>query len=371
MVDGQRRLVTALGPDLVDLHAAAMSGVLASVDPAVMTTGRLNELLAAGRAQWTALREELLGVDLEPFRRPHSEGGMQLAWEVQDYVDFFASREHAENAGRIFRPDGDWMSPNWLHVPIGYHGRAASVVVDGTPIRRPNGQRLEADGSVTFGPCRALDFELEVGTVLGGANRIGEPISIDQVSEYLFGVVLVNDWSARDIQLWESQPLGPFLGKSFATSVSAWVVTFDALAHDRRSGPRQDPPPLPYLTTGEPWHVDLDLEAWIRPPGDREATRVTTVNAGDHLYWSAAQQLAHLTSNGAAIRAGDLFASGTVSGSTPDEMGSLLEKSWNGTRPFEVGDTTRTFLEDGDEVTLSARAGDHILGPVRGSIIPA
>lgn len=354
----------------MDLHAAALAGGLSSVDPAVLTTGRLNELLAAGRSVWSALREELQAADLDPYRSPQEGHELVLAWDVQDYADFFASRAHAENCGEIFRPGTEPLPPNWLHLPVGYHGRAATIVVDGTPVRRPRGQRLEADGSVTFGPCRMLDFELEVGTVLGGKSAIGEPVSIADAAEHLFGVVLVNDWSARDIQRWEAQPLGPFLGKSFATSVSAWVVPFDALADRRRPGPVQDPAPLPHLRTEEPWHLDLDLEVAIRPLGG-EAHRVTSVNSAQHLYWSAAQQLAHLTSNGAAVRAGDLFASGTVSGSQPHQLGCLLEASWNGTRQVPVGSTTRTFLEDGDEVTLSATAGGVTLGPCRGVVTPA
>jgi fumarylacetoacetase len=371
LVEGGRHLVTARSTALIDLHDASLSGAITSVDPTILQRGRLNELLDSGKDAWMALREELQGLELGEFRRPQHDHEMVLAWDVQDYVDFYSSREHAENAGRIFRFDEDPLTPNWLHLPVGYHGRAATVVVDGTPVRRPSGQRLEPDGSVSFGPCRMLDFELEVGTVLGGTTAVGQPVPIDEAAEHLFGVVLVNDWSARDIQRWEAQPLGPFLGKSFATTASAWVVPFGALDSRRRAGPAQRPAPLPYLRSDEPWHLDIDLQAAIRPAGESSPHRITNVNAGHHLYWSAAQQLAHLTSNGAAIRAGDLFASGTVSGSQPHQLGSLLELSWNGTRSVTVGDASRTFLEDGDEVILTATAGDIVLGPSRGVVTPA
>jgi fumarylacetoacetase len=370
--DGRRRLGVGIGTDVVDLDAAARAGAVGSVDPALLTSGRLNELLARPRAEWLVLRDELAGADLEPFRLPQREVELVLAWEIPDYVDFFSSRHHAEHASRIFRSEGPPLLPNWLWLPVGYHGRSGTIVVDGTPVRRPNGQRLDDDGRVAFGPSTRLDFELEVGTVLGGPTVQGEPIPIEQAADHLFGMVLVNDWSARDIQGWESQPLGPFLGKSFATSVSAWVVPMEALAGVRVAGPAQtDPEPLPHLRSSEVWAFDIDVEAWIRPAGSDEAHQVTGVNMAEGLYWNAAQQLAHLTSNGASVRAGDLFASGTVSGSTTEQLGCLLELTWNGTRTIRLGDQVRTFLEDGDEVILGGRAGHLPLGPVRGVVTPA
>lgn len=370
--DGRRRLGAGIGTDIVDLHAVAAGGALGSVDPRLLTSGRLNELLSRPRSEWLALRQELATADLERFRRPQRDVELVLAWEIPDYVDFFSSRHHAEHASRIFRPEGPALLPNWLSLPVGYHGRSGTIVVDGTPVRRPNGQHLDEDGQVVFGPSTRLDFELEVGTVLGGPSVQGVPIPIEEAVEHLFGMVLVNDWSARDIQGWESVPLGPFLGKSFATSVSAWVVPIEALAGTRVAGPTQnDPEPLPHLRTEERWGFDIDLEAWIRPAGSEDRHQVTGVNMAEGLYWNPAQQLAHLTSNGASIRAGDLFASGTVSGSTTDQLGCLLELSWNGTRTVRVGDEHRTFLEDGDEVSLFGRTGDLSLGPVRGVVTPA
>lgn len=375
-----RRLSVAIGDSLIDLEAEAAAGGIRSIDPGLVSTGRLNELLEAGRPTWEALRSELLekaGSDsfaTSPI--PISAVTMHLAWEVTDYVDFYSSRHHAENVGRLFRPDSEPLLPNWLHLPVGYHGRSGTVVVDGTPIRRPIGQRRGADGTVEFGPSTRLDIELEVGFVLGGRTDLGDPVSIADVADHLFGVVLVNDWSARDIQAWEYVPLGPFLGKSFATSVSAWVVPVAALKDARVPGPPQtEPAPLAYLRCPEPWALSLDLEVWMRPASSNIPTRVAAVNTADGLYWNAAQQLAHMTVNGATVRPGDLIASGTVSGPDREERGSLLELTWGGSEPLELGGAVRTFLEDGDEVTLRGKAvteqGTISLGSVSGTILAA
>lgn len=377
--DGRPRLGVGIGTTIADLAAAATGGVLTSINPTLLASGRLDGLLAAGRPAWAALRAELEQQEaagaLDPFRVPQSEVNLHLAWTVADYVDFYSSRYHAENVGRMFRPDIDPLLPNWLHMPVGYHGRSGTVVVDGTSVRRPAGQRQTPAGDVAFGPSVRLDLELEVGFVVGGSSGRGEPVAISRAADHLFGVVLLNDWSARDIQAWEYVPLGPFLGKSFATSVSAWVLPVEALTQARVPGPVQaDPEPFPYLQPDQPWALDLDLEIWLRPHGAPEPVRIAAVNAAEGLYWNSAQQLAHMTVNGASIRPGDLFGSGTVSGPERGQWGSLLELTWSGRDPLDVGGQTRTFLEDGDEVTLTGSlpgpSGRIPLGPVRGRIEP-
>ncbi|HET7172670.1 MAG TPA: fumarylacetoacetate hydrolase family protein, partial [Nocardioidaceae bacterium] len=286
---------------------------------------------------------------------------------VADYVDFYCSLEHASNVGRMFRPDQEPLKPNWRHLPVGYHGRAGTVVVSGTEVRRPCGQRVST-GSTTpeYGESRRLDIETELGFVVGVPSPLGERVPVEGFADHVFGVLGVNDWSARDIQSWEYVPLGPFLGKSFATTVSGWVTPLDALEAARVELPGQDPEPLDYLKVEEPAGYDIDIEVVLN--GD-----VVSRPPYSAMYWSAAQMLAHLTVNGASLRTGDLFASGTVSGDEPDQRGSFLELSWGGKEPFGDG---RTFLEDGDEVTLRATApgalgGRIALGEVTGRIEPA
>ena len=367
--DGERRLGVAVEDNILDLNALAQSGQVSSVDPAVLSTGRLNELLAAGRPAWTELRAELRALVESGAAADHyvtnADVAMHLAWDVGDYVDFYASRHHAENVGRLFRPDAEPLLENWLHLPVGYHGRSGTVVVDGTEVARPSGQKKEVSGDISYAPTQQLDFELELGFVLGGHSELGRTIAIDDVGDHLFGVVLLNDWSARDIQAWEYVPLGPFLGKSFATSVSSWVVPFDALESARVAGPLQQPAPMTHLFTKDPWALDVDLEVWVRRAGEREAQRLTTVNAAEGLYWTAAQMIAHMTSNGATVRPGDLCGSGTISGPGADQLGSLLEMSGNGSG----------FLQDGDDVTLVGVAngaqGPIPLGSVTGQIMEA
>ena len=291
---------------------------------------------------------------------------MTLPFEVADYVDFYSSLEHATNVGRMFRPDQEPLLPNWHWLPVGYHGRAGTIVPSGTPIVRPHGQSKAADAAEpAFGPSKRLDVELELGFVIGKPSDLGRPVPIDHALEHVAGVVLVNDWSARDIQAWEYQPLGPFLGKSFATSISAEVTPLEALLPYRVPAPPQDPPPLPYLRAGEHLAFDLDLEIGLN------GEVISRASARD-LYWSVEQQIAHLTSNGASLRVGDLLASGTISGPTRDSWGSLVELTWNGSEPIRLGDgTTRTFLENGDEVVLRGRTPDGKveLGEVRGRIV--
>ena len=341
----------------------------------------LNAFLELGRPAWEAARQWLTDVLADPSHeasvRPHlvelDAVRLHLPVAVADYVDFYASEHHATNVGRIFRPDSEPLTPNWKHLPIGYHGRSGTVVVSGTEVVRPSGQRkAPTDPAPTFGPSRKLDIEAELGIVVGGSSSLGSPVPIDSAErDHLFGVVLLNDWSARDIQAWEYVPLGPFLGKSFATSISPWVVTFDALAQARVPLPGQEPEPLPYLRGQDPTPgLDIHYEVvWNGTVVSRPEYRA--------IYWSPAQMLAHLTVNGASVRSGDLFGSGTISGTAKGSRGSFLELTWNGTEPLTLDDgTTRSFVEDGDTLVLRAWApgpeGSRIgLGEVSGTVTPA
>jgi fumarylacetoacetase len=293
---------------------------------------------------------------------------MHLPIEVGDYVDFYSSIHHATNVGGLFRPDGEPLLPNWRHLPVAYHGRSGTVVVSGTPIQRPSGQR-RGRGGPQFGPSTALDFELEVGFITGNANRLGEAVPVEAAEDHIFGMCLVNDWSARDLQAWEYQPLGPFLGKSFASTISPWIVPLGALANHRVDPPDQEPEVLPYLRTTGPTAVDLQLEVEIIPSGASSGTVVTATSFAD-MYWTMAQQLAHATVNGATARAGDLFASGTVSGPEPGTLGCLLEITKGGTEPITLNDgSVRTYLEDGDTVVIRSAAGDISFGECAGQVV--
>lgn len=376
---GFRAIGARVGDHVLDLSALAAAGSLPH--PELLSGGSLDALLAAGRPQWTVLRDALTEL-VTSSRRPPAGGlyplddvRLHLPFTVGDYVDFYSSRHHAENVGRIFRPDAEPLLPNWTHLPVGYHGRAGTVVVSGTSVMRPCGQfRPPGDpgGGPVFGPSRRLDVEAEVGFVCGGPVRSCVPA--DEVAEHVFGLALVNDWSARDIQAWEYQPLGPFLGKSFATSIAAWVTPLAALEAARvpaaLDGSALGEPLLPYLRTAQPWGLDLRLTVtWngtvvSRPPFSTMA-------------YSCAQQLAHLTVNGATVRPGDLFASGTVSGPERDQRGCLLELTWGGREPVCLDDgSQRTFLEDRDTVVISAVApgpdGSVVgFGEVAGRVLPA
>ncbi len=335
----------------------------------------LNDFMALGSGAWADARAEistLVSAEALPTV-PIDSVALHLPFTVGDYVDFYASLDHASNVGRIFRPDQEPLLPNWRHLPVGYHGRAGTIVVSGTRVIRPCGQRVSTGPTTEdsprpeYGPSRRLDIEAELGFVVGVGSEQGSRIGVDEFQEHVFGVVGLNDWSARDIQAWEYVPLGPFLGKSFATSVSAWVTPLAALAAARSELPTQEPAPLPYLAGGsDTWALEIEVEVVLngevvsRPPYRT-------------MYWSPAQMLAHLTVNGASTRPGDLFASGTISGPEPDQRGSFLELSWGGKEPFADG---RTFLEDGDEVTLrysapSTGGGRITLGEVTGRIEPA
>ena len=372
-----RRTGVAIGDHVLDLGAAARAVGAPFAD--LVRGPSLDTFMGAGRPVWDqvrgALQTWLTDPAFEEAVRPHlverSSVRLHLPFTVADYVDFYASEHHASNVGRIFRPEQEPLTPNWKHLPIGYHGRAGTVVVSGTEVVRPSGQRKPPGADApTFGASARLDIEAEVGFVVGTPSPMGESVSVDSFAEHVFGVFLLNDWSSRDLQAWEYVPLGPFLGKSFATSVSPWIVPVSALEPARVEQPAQDPEPLPYLQGSEPWGLDLQLEVHLN--GHRVARPPFSA-----MYWTAAQQLAHMTVNGAGLRTGDVFASGTVSGPDPGQRGCLLELTWSGKDPVTLPDgTERTFLEDGDEVTITATApgaeGATVhFGQVHGRILPA
>ncbi|QYC45324.1 Fumarylacetoacetate (FAA) hydrolase family protein [Nonomuraea coxensis DSM 45129] len=349
------RVGVRYGDKVLDLTAALHDEVFAAPS--------LNPFMARGRAAWRdtrALIQEKLTNDLSVVERhliPLAQVELHMPVEVADYVDFYCSLEHASNVGRMFRPDAEPLMPNWRHLPVGYHGRSGTVVVSGTPVRRPQGQL----GAGRFGPCAKLDVEAELGFVVGVPTEMGTPAGAFE--DHVFGVTLVNDWSARDIQSWEYRPLGPFLAKSFATSVSPWVTPLEALP--RIPGRAQDPEPLPYLRRKADWGLDVAVEILLNG-------EVVSRPPYAEMYWTPDQMLAHLTVNGAALRTGDLFASGTISGPERGQRGSLIELTWNGTDPIKLGSgETRTFLEDGDTVTIRATAGDVTLGEVSGTVVQA
>jgi fumarylacetoacetase len=371
------RTGVAIGDKVLDLSAA--TDRLLPGRAHLFSSGSLNPFLDAGDLAWEQVREAITAwLSEDEFREviedllvPAGAAALHLPFAVADYVDFYASEHHASNVGRIFRPGSEPLTPNWRHLPIGYHGRSGTVVVSGTPVRRPYGQvRPAGSGGPGFGPSARLDFEAELGFVVGFESITGEPVPIGRFGEHVFGVCLVNDWSARDLQEWESVPLGPFLGKSFGTTVSPWVVPLAALQHARVCPPSRDTSLLPYLTESEDWGLDIEFEVSLnehvisRPPYAA-------------MHWSPAQMLAHMTVNGASLRTGDLYASGTVSGPEPGQRGCMIELTWNGTEPLALPDgSTRAWLEDSDELVIAATAagpdGTRVgLGEARGQILPA
>ena len=377
----EHHVCTRAGEHIIDLHAAARANLFDKELAGALRAPTLNPLMAAGRPAWRSVRQRIrellsdsqLSSAVEPCVSDAADASLTMPFDVGDYVDFYSSEQHAKNVSDIFGDDESTGTPylpeHWRHMPIGYHGRSGTVVVSGTPIRRPNGQRRPTDERLpVYGASRRLDIEAEVGFVVGTPSAQGEQVPAEAFADHVFGVVLVNDWSARDLQAWESVPLGPFLGKSFATSVSSWVVPLDALRSARKPIRTQSPAVLPYLHDVESWCLDLTLEVRLngslisRPPF---ATQ----------YWSPGQQLAHLTVNGARLRTGDLFASGTVTGPGRDQRGSLLELSWGGREPITLDDgSERTFLEDGDTVAIGATApapdgGRLSLGEVVGQVV--
>jgi fumarylacetoacetase len=357
-VDDQGHVVVAYEEEVVDLTLA--QGL--DVGPDIWGSGSLNAFFGLGPDAWAHTRAQLTSVIADQpaaARRPRPGVGLVLPWAVADYADFYASREHATNMSRIIRPGADPLPPAWLHLPIGYHGRAGTVVVSGSTIPRPAGLRPG------FGPTERLDVEVELGFVIGAGVPRGQSIPAEDAGRHIFGAVLVNDWSARDIQAFEYRPLGPFLGKSFATSMSPWVVPLPALDPYRVEGPVQEPAPADYLKVKEPRGFDVRFELAIN------GCPVSSTSAAG-LYWSMAQQLAHLTVNGAGARAGDLFASGTISGSGPGTQGSLIELTDGGQHPIALSDgTKRVWLEDGDTVTIRGWCGGSVsFGEVAGTVAP-
>jgi fumarylacetoacetase len=392
---GPARVAVRIGDHGLALAPLASAGLLDEPAPDARALRRaleaptLNQLLELGRPAWSGLRtrltelltagnDEVADAGLAEALIPLADAELLLPVEVGDYVDFYSSIEHASSVGRLMRPDDEPLFPNWRHHPVGYHGRAANLVVSGTPVPRPVGQiGPEHRGTQPdFGPEPRLDFELELGFVCGTGPEDGGPIPTDAAAEHIYGFLLVNDWSARSIQAWEYRPLGPFLGKAFATSVAAWITPLEALEPFRVPGREQDPAPLSYLRTDHRWALDLELDVELVPAGSGEAATISRTNARD-LYWSAAQQLAHVTHAGARVRAGDLFASGTISGSEPGTQGCLLELTRDSREPLSVGNAKRTFLEDGDELVLRGAGAPGegrpaiSLAEVSGRILPA
>jgi fumarylacetoacetase len=359
----------AIGDQIVDLSVIEDAGLFGNIlgTKKVFNRPRLNDFLSLGKPLWHAVRarlSELLRHDNATIRDNAAlrakalvsikDARMHLPVTIPGYTDFYSSKEHATNVGSMFRDPKNALLPNWLHMPIGYNGRASSVVVSGTPIRRPMGQlKLPDQENPIFGPCKKLDFELETAFIIGSGNALGEPIAVANAEDHIFGMVLMNDWSARDIQQWEYVPLGPFNAKTFGTSISPWIVTMEALEPFRLAGPPQEPTPLPYLQQTGANNFDIELHVAIKPSNAIEATTISRTNF-KYMYWSMAQQLAHHTISGCNTQPGDLMGSGTISGSTPDSLGSLLELSWNGKNPVVLNDgSTRTFIQDGDAVTMT------------------
>ena len=372
--DEEPRVGAAIGDQVIDLAPLASAQMLDGAQ--LFAEPTLNAFLTLGRPAWRATRNWLLALvrndndrdTVEPHLIPQSAVTMQLPVEIGDYVDFYASEQHATNLGRLFRPDSEPLLPNWKHLPVGYHGRSGTIVASGTDIVRPSGQRKAPDAAApTYGPSQRLDIEVELGYVVGTPSPLGMPVSVEEFRDHVYGVVIVNDWSARDLQAWEYVPLGPFLGKSFATSISPWVVSLDALEATAVPLPAQDPPVLPYLAGDELVNYDITFEVYLN------GHRVSTPPYKD-VYWSPAQMLAHLTVNGASVRTGDLYASGTISGPEKDQRGSFIEMTWGGREPLILAGKEHTFLQDGDEVTITAWAttptGTRLgLGEVTGTII--
>lgn len=381
---------TRIGDTAIDLGALHQLGYFQGIELTddIFLQDSLNDFIADGRKTWRLVRNRVSEIFMEdnPVLRDHEEHKrrvlftmdeieMQLPVDVGDYTDFYASKEHATNVGSLFRDPENALLPNWLHIPIGYHGRSSSIIPSGTPVRRPVGQTKPGDDGVPgFGPSKLLDFELEMAFITTASNDLGKRISIDEAEDYIFGLVLFNDWSARDIQAWEYVPLGPFLGKNFASTISPWIVTLDALEPFRVAGPSQDPQPLPYLQQEGNKNFDIKLQASIKPEG-KEETVVCNSNF-KYMYWSMAQQLAHHTVNGCNVRSGDMMGSGTISGPTKDSYGSMLELSWRGQNPVSLSDgSSRKFIEDGDTVILRGYCQNEEVrigfGDCSGKVLPA
>ncbi len=379
------RCGVAIGDVILDMQMAEETGLITLFDDVpLFDVPYWNDLMDQGPAVWTALRNRLMTLleegsaeqaAVEPLLVPMADAEMHMPFVVSEYTDFYAGKHHAMNIGTMFRGPENALPPNWLHIPIGYNGRASTVVVSGTDIRRPVGQTKAPDATApSFGPCKRLDIELEMGAIVGTGSTMGEPVSVGEADDMIFGYVLLNDWSARDIQAWEYQPLGPFQAKAFATSISPWIVTKAALEPFRTSTPEREKDLLPYLQEPGPMLYDIDLEVTMTPVDSAETT-IARTNYNE-MYYSSAQQLAHHASSGCEMNTGDLLGSGTISGPEKENRGSLIELTWGGKEPLTL-DTgeTRTFIEDGDTLTLKGNArGDGYtigFGDCTGAILPA
>ena len=385
-----KRVGVAIGDQVLDLFEIASAGLLNQVekDPTVFNNPYLNPIINKGKAYTRTLRN-LISEILEksnPVLRdnndlrtksliPMTDVTMHLQVKVGDYTDFYSSKDHATNVGKMFRDPENALLPNWLHIPVGYHGRSSSIITSGQDIKRPKGQvRPNAEKPPVLSACRLLDFELEMAFITHPGKPLGESITTEEAEDYIFGLCLFNDWSARDIQKWEYVPLGPFLGKNFASSISPWIVTLDALEPFRLDGPEQKPEVLDYLKYNGKKRFDINLEVYIKP--DNNNPTLVTQSNFKHMYWNMSQQLAHHTVNGCNINGGDMMASGTISGSTPDSFGSMLELSWGGSKTVKLNDgSERKFISDGDTVTIKGwGTKDKVrigFGEVSNRILPA
>jgi len=388
--DGTPKAATAIGNSVLDLATLQEEGLLdgLGLPTGVFASSTLNEFMALGKTVCRSVRDRLSDLldegntelrDNEVLRGKAfydmGEVEMLMPVNVPNYTDFYSSEQHAFNVGTMFRGPENALMPNWKHIPVGYHGRASSIVVSGTPFHRPKGQTKADDADApSFGPCRLLDFELEMAYITGKENPLGDPVSTAEADDYIFGFVILNDWSARDIQKWEYVPLGPFLAKNFASHVSPWVVTMDALEPFIVNGPEQDPEVLPYLKYDKATHFDVKLEVGIQPEGSSETT-VSNSNF-KHMYWNVRQQLAHHTVNGCNMQVGDMYGSGTISGPEDSAYGSMLELSWRGTKPLAMKDgSERKFIQDGDTVIMRGHAEKNGVrvgfGEVKAKVLPA
>lgn len=384
----EKRVGVAIGDQILDLSVLEKTWLL-PVAAGVFSAPDINRFMGLGSAVWAEVRDaisSLLDEKSEALQRdvelrasvlvPQADAVMHMPVQVGDYTDFYASKEHATNVGTLFRDPDNALMPNWLHIPIGYNGRASTVVVSGTDIHRPLGQiKLPGSDGPIFEACRKLDMELEMAAIVGTPNAMGQPITVDQANEMIFGYVILNDWSARDIQVWEYQPLGPFQAKAFASTISPWVVTRAAMEPFRQAGPTQDPEPLAYLQQKTGYNYNLNLEVSLQPEARADKTTICKTNF-KYMYWSSPQQLAHHASCGCSMRSGDLLGSGTISGQGKDSLGSFLELTWNGQNPMDLGNNqTRTFIEDGDTIAMTGWCqGDGYrigFGHATGKILPA
>ena len=384
--DGRGTPGVAIGDQIIDLHAAAKLGQFdaLSFDKSVFESEVLNDFIGCGKENWSGLRKNLQDAltdtssILHEFRSKilvdRKSAEMRVPVNIGDYTDFYSSIEHATNVGKMFRPDNPLL-PNWKHIPVGYHGRSSSIVISGTPLKRPKGQTMPPDADKpVYGPSKRMDLELEMAYIIGKPTALGESLSTDTAEDHIFGKVIFNDWSARDIQKWEYVPLGPFLGKNFGSSISPWIVTMEALEPFRCASVEQEPEVLPYLKTNGDKNFDINLEVDLST-ANGNTTTICRSNF-KYMYWSMAQQLAHHTVNGCNVNIGDMMASGTISGKSQDSYGSMLELSWGGKEQIQLNDgTQRTFIEDNDSITIRAwceKDGKRVgFGSCTGKILPA